>query len=529
MSVLRFALLSVIFLSSTLWASVGKVALLKGEAVAERNAQTITLQNGSLVEDKDAIKTGKDAQVQLLFEDKTVITLGSESEFKIEEYLNDATNPKAKFKFNQGTFKTITGQIGKTAPDNFKMETKTATIGIRGTIVKGSTGDKGDVIACLRGLITVMSRHTGAVVEVPAGQYTTIQGNASPSTPQETKPGTTDDSLANNTPPPTSPAPTTVASVEQTKNDGLAQSTFATRGLLSGTYAIEGLATHDNDSNPYYLSFSVNRATAEMTGSLRNSEEPVHSLDLSGGDFVIFNSVEQELGVFVATPYPILVRGTGDNLGVYASDDLFLRQGFFNNGDGIVGYFGTFTMNESEYTSGFSSQYVSWGIWGETSIDDESSNWLEYEQYWVAGPTITPSSVITSLINNPTQYTYNGQVLGKTYNGTTWNVIDTATSDVKLIFNFGSTSSLSNTSYIRFNSDSTVWDLAPTGALTLTPQTSKFFTSLTTGTTNGAVSITTASINGKFFGSNAQAVGGILNATAESNTKKAVGVFKAVR
>lgn len=144
MSVLRFALLSVIFLSSTLWASVGKVALLKGEAVAERNAQTITLQNGSLVEDKDAIKTGKDAQVQLLFEDKTVITLGSESEFKIEEYLNDATNPKAKFKFNQGTFKTITGQIGKTAPDNFKLETKTATIGIRGTIVKGSTGDKGN-------------------------------------------------------------------------------------------------------------------------------------------------------------------------------------------------------------------------------------------------------------------------------------------------------------------------------------------------------------------------------------------------
>lgn len=171
------------------------------------------------IEDKDAIKTGKEAQIQLLFEDKTVITLGSESEFKIEEYLNDAQNPKAKFKFNQGTFKTITGQIGKTAPDNFKMETKTATIGIRGTIVKGSTGDKGDVIACLRGLITVMSRHTGAVVEVPAGKFTTIQGNTAPTAPQETKPGTTDNTLANNPPPPASPTPTAVTSVEQIKND----------------------------------------------------------------------------------------------------------------------------------------------------------------------------------------------------------------------------------------------------------------------------------------------------------------------
>lgn len=128
MLLVRIVCIIGLLFGSTLWASVGKVALLKGEAVAERNAQTITLQNGTLIEEKDAIKTAKEAQVQLLFEDKTVITLGSESEFKIEEYLNDTQNPKAKFKFNQGSFKTITGQIGKTAPQNFTMETKTATI-----------------------------------------------------------------------------------------------------------------------------------------------------------------------------------------------------------------------------------------------------------------------------------------------------------------------------------------------------------------------------------------------------------------
>ena len=322
MSILRLAFVMVLLLSGSLWASIGKVALVKGEAHVQRDVQKVALQNGSSIEEKDIITTAKEAQVQLVFEDKTVITLGSESEFKIEEYLNDATNPKAKFKFNQGSFKTITGQIGKTAPQNFTMETKTATIGIRGTIVKGSTGDKGDVIACLRGLITVMSRHTNQVVEVPAGQFTTIRGNEPPSTPQETKPGTTDDSLANNTPPPTSPAPTTVASVEQTKNDGLAQSIFATRGLLSGTYAIEGLAT--SSSETLSLSFSVDRATAEMTGSLSNSDGAIHSLNLSGGDFVIFNSVEQELGVVVATPpwvidgvnYIILTENEAYNLSV---------------------------------------------------------------------------------------------------------------------------------------------------------------------------------------------------------------------
>lgn len=260
MSLLRMLCVIGLLLDSTLWASVGKVALLKGEAVAERNTQIITLQTGAAIEEKDAIKTSKDAQIQLLFEDKTVITLGSESEFKIEEYLNDTTNPKAKFKFNQGSFKTITGQIGKTAPQNFTMETKTATIGIRGTIVKGSTGDQGDVIACLRGLITVMSRHTGTIVEVPAGQFTTIKDNQPPTTPQETKPSTTDNSLANNPP----PIPTTVASVEQTKNDTIVQNNYSPQGLHTGTLSLQGFATMYDSALP--LSFSINRSTAQTEG-----------------------------------------------------------------------------------------------------------------------------------------------------------------------------------------------------------------------------------------------------------------------
>lgn len=107
--------MATLLLSSTLLASVGKVSLLKGEASLERNALLSALRNGATLKEKDIIKTSKEAQIQLIFDDKTVITLGSESEFKIEEYLSDASNSKAKFKFNQGVFKTITGSIGKNA------------------------------------------------------------------------------------------------------------------------------------------------------------------------------------------------------------------------------------------------------------------------------------------------------------------------------------------------------------------------------------------------------------------------------
>jgi len=201
MSIFRF-LTILLFLGSTLFASVGKVSLLKGEAYAERNAQKITLLNGAILEEKDTITTSKSAQIQLIFEDKTVITLGSEAIFKIEEYLNDAKNPKAKFKFNQGAFKTITGQIGKTAPENFTLETKTATIGIRGTIVGGIVSPTPpppppgmpppppvpDVLFCLGGMITATSLQTGLTVTLPVGTMTVVAPSGPPSPPRQTTP-----------------------------------------------------------------------------------------------------------------------------------------------------------------------------------------------------------------------------------------------------------------------------------------------------------------------------------------------------
>ena len=65
MSFLRFMLVSLILLSTTLWAGVGKVALLKGEATLERGVQKLALQNGTALEEKDIIKTS--SKIKVLF------------------------------------------------------------------------------------------------------------------------------------------------------------------------------------------------------------------------------------------------------------------------------------------------------------------------------------------------------------------------------------------------------------------------------------------------------------------------------
>ena len=72
----RLGILMCLILSTQVWASIGTVSLLKGEATANRNHQTIALANGATLEEHDLITTHANSQMQLTFEDKTVITLG---------------------------------------------------------------------------------------------------------------------------------------------------------------------------------------------------------------------------------------------------------------------------------------------------------------------------------------------------------------------------------------------------------------------------------------------------------------------
>ncbi len=188
----RFLIVMCLVMTTHMWASIGKVSLLKGEATAQRNQEIVKLFNNAPIETQDRIVTAENSQIQLIFEDKTVITLGSASVLDIQEYLNSSTQPKAKFKFNQGTFKSITGDIGKKAPENFNLETQTATIGIRGTTVGGEVPPPPppnvpplpENLFCLEGTITVapMTMPTLLVV-VPTGSFTQMTTPSTPPSP----------------------------------------------------------------------------------------------------------------------------------------------------------------------------------------------------------------------------------------------------------------------------------------------------------------------------------------------------------
>jgi len=171
-------------MTEILFGSVGKVVTSRGEVTVLRGQNQLVVKTGLEIEEKDTIKTSSNGKLQIMFADDTLITIGKESEFSVKEYLFDNnTNSKASFGISKGTFRAITGAIGKIAPQNFKLTSKSASIGIRGTQIYAEIKEDLDFVACTEGMITVTSLTTGQTIEIPAGSFTIVKPDQDPQTP----------------------------------------------------------------------------------------------------------------------------------------------------------------------------------------------------------------------------------------------------------------------------------------------------------------------------------------------------------
>ena len=171
-----------ILMTSAIFGSVGKIESLKGTVFIVRGSGTLNATAGQALEKKDVIITESDGWARVKLSDGTSITLGKNSKLVIEKYLYDGTKKShTTLGFAKGVFKTITGAIGKVAPEKFKVKTPNATIGIRGTeffveIAKGKVH-----IICTVGIISVGNSY--GVVIVNAGSQTFAAPGVKPTLP----------------------------------------------------------------------------------------------------------------------------------------------------------------------------------------------------------------------------------------------------------------------------------------------------------------------------------------------------------
>jgi len=94
------------------------------------------LVDGGSVYPGDVVETARGAQGVLAFRDETRITLGSQTRFRVDNFVYDDRNAgEGRFLVSilRGTVRALTGLIARANNRNVGFSTATATIGIRGT------------------------------------------------------------------------------------------------------------------------------------------------------------------------------------------------------------------------------------------------------------------------------------------------------------------------------------------------------------------------------------------------------------
>jgi hypothetical protein len=114
-----------------------KVVTAQGEIFAVDGAgQRRRLVEGGSVYPGDVVETARGAQAVLAFRDESRLTLGSQTRFRLDNFVFDDSNAgEGRFLASilRGSVRALTGLIAKANNRNVGFGTSTATIGIRGT------------------------------------------------------------------------------------------------------------------------------------------------------------------------------------------------------------------------------------------------------------------------------------------------------------------------------------------------------------------------------------------------------------
>jgi hypothetical protein len=138
----RFALGVVVLVlagSAPVWGqeapAVGRIKVVSGSAFILRQNATIPAELGQAVFETDGLRTGADGRVGVTLKDDTRVSLGPNSEARIDRFVYAPAEGRLGFVFNivRGVAAYVSGQIAKLAPDSIRLETPAAIVGVRGT------------------------------------------------------------------------------------------------------------------------------------------------------------------------------------------------------------------------------------------------------------------------------------------------------------------------------------------------------------------------------------------------------------
>ena len=350
---------------STLFANIGKITLLEGEAFVKRGEETLRLNISDSISNNDFIETKTNSKVKITFIDNTIITIGKESSLKIEDYFFDSNNKnsaKTELSVSKGAFHAITGQIGKVNPEKFKLKTKNATIGIRGTEIYGDQNR----VFCTQGAIFVLS--FGETREVSQGFFVNTFDNQIPSqsTPidqqqfQDVNSRLNTNSLGNNQNPNNFDNPSSPLAFQNSQSPEMNQNQDN-----QNSWGYWGVGPIQDENNNARIDNSI---------SIQNSNNSSNITDPAYVQNLMDNATINELNFngTINVPNRASIGTNFIELDFYFGGSYNIFQASYGFEGGYGNDFGG-TLNGTISSTGFSGNNIS-GVFNGTTIDSVSGN-----------------------------------------------------------------------------------------------------------------------------------------------------------
>jgi hypothetical protein len=137
---------------------IGTTVLVKKTVTGTLGTVERQLEKDFRVHRNELLRTGPQAQAELKLDDNTKLAMGPDAELRLDEYAvaGGSSAKSIALKLVKGTLRFLTGS---NASESYKLETPSATIGVRGTVFDIYVGPGGDTFVLLhKGEVEVCSQ-----------------------------------------------------------------------------------------------------------------------------------------------------------------------------------------------------------------------------------------------------------------------------------------------------------------------------------------------------------------------------------
>jgi hypothetical protein len=114
---------------------VGSVKTAQGHAVVRRGADSIAAREGMHLLLNDVLETSADGRLAAILQDGTRISLGPNTELKVDQFVYQPVEGKFALvlRLGRGVLAYVSGKIAKFSPGSVSVQTPVGVLGLRGT------------------------------------------------------------------------------------------------------------------------------------------------------------------------------------------------------------------------------------------------------------------------------------------------------------------------------------------------------------------------------------------------------------